>query len=392
MARAGHHADPRGQHKVAERHAGEPEGIVEQVEREGGRQPGQEDDLPALARHRLVDGAEPRVGLDATGHPVAGQVAPHQERRGGAEGRGDRDEDEPPDHPEDGAGPEGEDPAGQEENRGQHVQRHEDRRTPGAETGNPVQRPPEQGRRVRVAGQGEERHERRAPEDEPDRGDWPTPASPVDPAPGRIACARSHRVPPSLRHRRSPDWPWPVTGPGSARRCERPPVRMGAAAERTSRSTGPPALHPLPAGRQLVSAFRRAAAEPARSPARRRAPPHHRGRAEPEGPRGVVEERVGDRRHEQRQQERQGLAADDHDGDGAALLGARGRCPGPAAACPPPARASSSGSGRRRSRLRLDDRLRRAPCPAARRWFMWSIWRIEFFLTTPKSTRMPSAE
>ena len=31
----------------------------------------------------------------------------------------------------------------------------------------------------------------------------------------------------------------------------------------------------------------------------------------------------------------------------------------------------------------------RRECPSARSWLMWSICRIEFFLTTPNSTRMP---
>ena len=31
-------------------------------------------------------------------------------------------------------------------------------------------------------------------------------------------------------------------------------------------------------------------------------------------------------------------------------------------------------------------------CPSARSWLVWSIWRIEFFFTTPNSTRMPSIE
>ena len=104
--------------------------------------------------------------------------------------------------------------------------------------------------------------------------------------------------------------------------------------------------------------------------------------------REVVEERVGDRRHEQRQQQRQRLPADDDDGDRAALLGAGAG-----------AERERQHAGDQRERrhedrpqavaVALDDRRLAAPCPAARRWFMWSIWRIEFFFTTPKSTRMP---
>ena len=47
--------------------------------------------------------------------------------------------------------------------------------------------------------------------------------------------------------------------------------------------------------------------------------------------------------------------------------------------------------GRRRSRLPWRMAASRS-IPSARSVFMWSIWRIAFFLTTPKSTRIPSAE
>ena len=47
--------------------------------------------------------------------------------------------------------------------------------------------------------------------------------------------------------------------------------------------------------------------------------------------------------------------------------------------------------GRSRSRLACMMAAAR-PCPGARSAFMWSICRMAFFFTTPKSTRMPRAE
>ncbi len=70
---------------------------------------------------------------------------------------------------------------------------------------------------------------------------------------------------------------------------------------------------------------------------------------------------------------------------------APGPVPSASGSMPPTSASVVIRIGRRRSRL---------PCmiaswrgmPFARRLFMWSICRIEFFLTTPKSTSSPSAE
>ena len=85
------------------------------------------------------------------------------------------------------------------------------------------------------------------------------------------------------------------------------------------------------------------------------------------------------------------LAADDDDGDRAALFGAGAGAEGQGE------HAGDQGERGHQDRAQavavgLEDGRRRGPCRAARRLFMWSICRIEFFFTTPKSTRMPSAE
>jgi hypothetical protein len=46
-----------------------------------------------------------------------------------------------------------------------------------------------------------------------------------------------------------------------------------------------------------------------------------------------------------------------------------------------------------RSRSRFASRMASSRgIPSARRWFVWSTWRIAFFFTTPKSTMMPSID
>src|SRR5215467_6598692 len=54
---------------------------------------------------------------------------------------------------------------------------------------------------------------------------------------------------------------------------------------------------------------------------RQAAPRRERGSGPAQTLGGVLEERVGDRRHEEREEQAERLAADDDDGDGAPLLG-----------------------------------------------------------------------
>src|SRR5204863_7056679 len=134
--RPGEHAD-RGEEEVDEADARQPEGVVQQVEGEHGREAEEEDDLPPLGADGAVDGREARVRRDAPFHGRAREVTPDEERGRRAEDGGDEDVDHAPHEPEDDAGGEREDHARDEGDGRQHVARDERDRTPRAESLHP---------------------------------------------------------------------------------------------------------------------------------------------------------------------------------------------------------------------------------------------------------------
>src|SRR5439155_11093651 len=103
-----------------------PIGVVEEVEREGGRQAREENDLESLAPDGSVDGGEPRIAGNARRDALAGQRAPEEEGDRGLEvGRYPNER-----HANcDAVGetrPEGEDESRQEEHTRDHVRDQED--------------------------------------------------------------------------------------------------------------------------------------------------------------------------------------------------------------------------------------------------------------------------
>jgi hypothetical protein len=82
------HADERADRVVAERHAGEPVGVVQEVERKGGRQPREQHDLESLAADCPIDRGELRIAGNPGRDAVASERPPEQEGGRGAEIRG----------------------------------------------------------------------------------------------------------------------------------------------------------------------------------------------------------------------------------------------------------------------------------------------------------------
>ena len=104
----------------------------------------------------------------------------------------------------------------------------------------------------------------------------------------------------------------------------------------------------------------------------------------------IVEERIGHRRHQERQEETEALSTDDHHCDRTAFLGAWTR-PDREGSMPATSARVVIRIGRSRSRFATMMACRRS-IPRARRLLVWSICKMEFFFTTPKRTRMPRAE
>src|SRR5215210_5058351 len=123
---------------LQERHLGQAQGVVEQVEWEDRGEPQQGHDLEALAADRPVDGGEPGVALDAPLDAAAGDVARHQEGQRGTEGRTDEGVDRALRQPEDDARGEREQRARDEGHGGDGVAEDEDDRSPDAEAVDPL--------------------------------------------------------------------------------------------------------------------------------------------------------------------------------------------------------------------------------------------------------------
>ena len=123
---------------VQEAHLGQPQRIVEQVEREDRGEAQQRHDLEPLAPHRLVDGGELRVAGDPPLDRPAREVARDQERRRGAESGADQGVDRPLGEAEDGAGGERQQRAGDERDGRHGVAEDEDDRPPHAQALHPL--------------------------------------------------------------------------------------------------------------------------------------------------------------------------------------------------------------------------------------------------------------
>ena len=133
------HEDKACNKVVQQRDTGQPQRVVQQVEREQRYQPGEGDETPAFGLDALDQtiNAPTRTAFDPGLYPSCGQITRHQKSQRRTERRARQVVQRSPDRTEQGASGQRQHRTGQEQHRGQRVQRDKQQRGNRTRVGHP---------------------------------------------------------------------------------------------------------------------------------------------------------------------------------------------------------------------------------------------------------------